>query len=317
MKPRVVFMGTPEFAVPALESVARACDVALVLTQPDRPAGRGRVATASAVAQRAETLGLPVEKPADMRAAAVRERLAACAADLFAVVAFGAILSPELLRLPRLGCINLHGSLLPDFRGASPVQRALWEGRNGTGVTTLWMDEGIDTGDCLLQRWTDIEAHDNAATLARRLAVLGGPLLAESLLLAHAGLAPRRAQPAGGSYAPRLKKKDGVIDWGLDALSVWNRQRAVTPWPGAATLCRGKRLTVTRAWPHHLLPVARPPGAVCAVEGDEVAVACSPGVLILSRVRPESTNEMSAGEWARGARLEPGELMSAPVEVEA
>jgi methionyl-tRNA formyltransferase len=317
MKPRVVFMGTPEFAVPALEAVARACEVALVVTPPDRPAGRGRVPTPSAVARRAESLGLPLEKPADVRAPAFRERLACCEADLFAVVAFGTILSPELLRIPRLGAINLHGSLLPDFRGASPVQRALWEGKSGTGVTTLWMDEGIDTGDCLLQRWTAIEAGDHAASLAARLAALGGPLLAESLLLAHAGLAPRRPQPPGGSYAPRLKKKDGVMDWGLDATSVWNRQRAVTPWPGAATTCRGRRLTVTQAWPHHLMPVARPPGAICAVDGEQVAVACSPGVLILSRVRPESKYEMSAGEWARGARLEPGEVLSAPVEVEA
>jgi len=310
-------MGTPEFAVPALEAAARTCEVVLVLTQPDRPAGRGRASTASAVARTAESLGLPIEKFPDLGAPEARERLAACAADLFAVVAFGAILRPELLKMPRLGCINLHGSLLPDYRGASPVQRALWDGAVGTGVTTLWMDEGIDTGDCILQRWTAIEATDDAGTLAARLAALGGPLLAESLLLAHAGKAPRRPQPRGGSYAAKLKKRDGAIDWALDAVAVWNRQRAVTPWPGASTGCRGKRLTVTRAWPHHRLAVPQAPGTILAVEDSNVAVACSPGVLLVERVRPESRNEMEAGEWARGARLAPGERLMAVEEIPA
>jgi methionyl-tRNA formyltransferase len=316
-RPRVVFMGTPEFAVPALDSVARACDVALVLTQPDRPAGRGRALTASAVARRAAVLGLPVEKPESMRAPEVRDRLAGVGADLLAVVAFGAILGPELLNLPRLGCINLHGSLLPDYRGASPVQRALWDGRADTGVTTIWMDEGIDTGDCILQRWTAVDASDDAASLAARLATLGGPLLAESLLLAHAGRAPRRPQPAEGSYARKLRKSDGAIDWALDAVTVWNHARAVTPWPGATAMHRGKRVIVTRAWPHHRLAADGAPGTVLAVEGSRVAVACRPGVLLVERVRPESKNEMDAGEWARGARLEPGEKWTTPQEISA
>jgi len=316
-RPRVVFMGTPDFALPALDAVARAADVVMVVTQPDRPAGRGRVSTASAVAGRAEALGLPVLKPEQSNGAATRDALAASRADLFAVVAFGAILSPELLSIPRLGCINLHGSLLPQYRGASPVQSALWDGCSGTGVTTLWMDEGIDTGDCILQRWTAIEAADDAASLSDKLARLGGPLLAESLLLAHAGRAPRRAQPREGSYARKLRKRDGAVQWSLDALAVWNRQRAVTPWPGAATMAAGRRLIVTRAWPHHRLSVDAPPGTVVAVDGAQVAVACAPGVLLLERVRPESKNEMSAGEWARGARIMPGERLTTPEEIPA
>lgn len=316
-RPRVVFMGTPDFAVPALESVAGACEVVRVVTQPDRPAGRGRANAESAVAIRAEALGLTVAKYEDMRAPEVKQELAALAPDLFAVVAFGAILDRELLRVPRLGAINLHGSLLPDYRGASPVQRALWDGRASTGVTTIWMDEGIDTGDCILQRWTAIEAGDDAGSLASRLAALGGPLLAESLLLAHAGKAPRRPQGKDGSYARKLKKRDGAIDWSQDAVTVWNRQRAVTPWPGAFTACRGKRLTVTRAWPHHQLEVAPPPGTVLAVEGASLMIACAPGVLVVERVRPESRSEMEAGEWARGARLEPGERMTAVEEIPA
>ncbi len=311
-------MGTPEFAVPSLQAVARACELAAVVTRPDRPRGRGQRSAPSAVAAAAELLGVPVLKPERVDDDATREQLAACAADLFAVVAFGAILPRTLLELPRLGCINLHGSLLPRYRGASPVQRALWDGCAGTGVTTLWMDEGVDTGDCVLQRWVGIEPADNAESLGDRLAELGAPLLAESLLLAHAGTAPRRRQEsAAGSYAPRLKKQDGNIGWARDAVTVWNRQRAVTPWPGAATAHRGRRLTVTRAWPHHLLPVAERPGTVLAVVGESVAVACDPGVLLVMRVRPEGRGEMSAADWARGARIEPGEQLAMEAEAHA
>ena len=300
-------MGTPDFAVPALRAVARTCDVVPVVTRPDRPKGRGRALAESEVALEAARLGLPVDKPADVKAEAVRGRLAALAPDLFAVVAFGAILSPALLALPRFGAVNLHGSLLPEYRGASPVQRALWDGRAFTGVTTLFMDEGVDTGEMILQRWLAIEPADQAGTLAAKLAELGAPLLAESLLLAAAGRAPRRPQAQGaGSYARKLRKEDGVVDWGLDAATVWNRQRAVTPWPGATTACEGRRLLVTGAWPHHLLAVPEPPGTVLAVSREGVMVACAPGVLLVTRVKPEGRAEMGAAEWARGARLATG-----------
>ena len=300
-------MGTPAFAVPALCAVARCCDVVAVVTQPDRPRGRGRGLAASEVALAALDLGLPVEKPADVGAAEVRERLAALAPDLFAVVAFGSILDPALLAVPRAGSVNLHGSLLPEYRGASPVQRVLWDGRAFTGVTTLFMDEGVDTGEMILQRWLAIEPCDTAGTLAVKLADLGAPLLAESLLLAAAGRAPRRPQPAGsGSYAGKLRKRDGAVDWALDAVTVWNRQRAVTPWPGATALHDGRRLLVTAGWPHHRLPVPEAPGTVLAVTCEGVMVACAPGVLVVTRVKPEGRKEMGAAEWARGARLAVG-----------
>lgn len=306
-RPRVVFMGTPAFAVPALRAVARGCEVVAVVTQPDRARGRGRELASSEVAFAAAELGLPVEKPDDPRAGELRERLAALAPDLFAVVAFGAILDPELLAVPRLGSVNLHGSLLPEYRGASPVQRALWDGRAFTGVTTLFMDAGIDTGELILQRWLAIEPGDTAGTLAVKLAELGAPLLAESLRLAAAGCAPRRPQPAGsGSYAGKLRKRDGAIDWALDAVTVWDRVRAVTPWPGATTLHDGKRLLVTAGWPQHRLAVPEPPGTVLAVGCEGVMVACDPGVLQVTRVKPEGRKEMGAAEWARGARLAVG-----------
>lgn len=311
-------MGTPEFAVPALLGTAAACEVVAVVTRPDRPRGRGQSVSASAVATAAEQLQIPVMKPEDVNAPETREALAALAADLFAVVAFGAILAPATLALPRLGCMNLHGSLLPEYRGASPVQRALWDGRAGTGVTTMWMDDGIDTGDLVLQRWVAIEAHDDAGTLTTRLAVAGRPLLAESLLLAYTGHAPRSPQDrAAGSYARKLGKRDGVVDWARDAVTVWNRQRAVTPWPGAAAALRERHLLLARTEPHHLMPLGVAPGTVVAMSRDGVVVACAPGALRLVTVRPEGRGDMAAAEWARGARLELGDRLVIEKEAHA
>ncbi len=300
-------MGTPAFAVPALRALAERCDVVRVLTQPDRPAGRGRAPAASAVGQAAGPLGLPVSKPVDMKSAAVREALAAERADVFAVVAFGAILTPEVLALPRAGCINLHGSLLPDYRGASPIQRALWDGRAETGVCTLFMDDGIDTGDVVLSARVPIRDDDDAGTLAARLAERGAPLLAESCVLAHEGRAPRAPQDrAAGSYARKLKKADGAVDWALAAREVWHHARAVTPWPGATAGWKGRRL---------LLLASRPvdgrgaPGDVLAVDAGGVTVACGDGALCVMRVRPEGRADMPAVEWARGARLAAGDRL--------
>jgi len=299
-------MGTPAFAVPSLEAVARRAEVVAVVTQPDRPRGRGRAIGESEVAVAAGALGLTVIKAADPREDTLRERLAGLRPDLFAVVAFGAILTPALLAVPRLGAINLHGSLLPDYRGASPVQRALWDGLAGTGVTTLWMDEGIDTGDLILQRWVAIEPGDDAGSLAARLAAIGAPLLAESLERAHAGQAPRRPQDrAAGGYARKLAKADGVVDWGLDAIAIWNRQRAVTPWPGATTAWRERPLQILRARPEHRLAVGAP-GEVVAADAEGIVVACGSGALRLLMVKPEGRDAMPAADWARGARIEPG-----------
>lgn len=311
-------MGTPEFAVPALRAIAACCEVVSVVTRPDRPRGRGRVVSASPVADAAARLGAPLLKPENVNAAESRVALAALEADLFAVVAFGAILSPALLQVPRLGSLNLHGSLLPDYRGASPVQRALWDGRSSTGVTTLWMDEGVDTGDLALQRWVAIEAADDAGTLAARLAEVGAPLLAETLVLAHQGRAPRVPQDrAAGSYAARLGKRDGVVDFALDAVTVWNHQRAVTPWPGAATAFRDRHLLLTRTEPRHRLALAAAPGTILAVGRDGVDVACAPGALRLLAVRPEGRGDLGAAEWARGARVQAGDRLAIEKEAHA
>ena len=311
-------MGTPDFAVPALVAVARACDVVAVVTQPDRPRGRGLEHAGSAVALEAGHLGLEVMKPERVNTPELRAGLAGLEPDLFAVVAFGAILGADLLRVPKLGAINLHGSLLPDYRGASPVQRALWDGRGWSGVTTLWMDEGIDTGDVILQRWHPIGADDDAGSLARVLAALGAPLLAESLALVRAGRAPRRAQEkSAGSYAGKLTKRDGEVNWALDAVTVWNHQRAVTPWPGAAASFQGRRLQVLAARPLDLLARADAPGTVLGVEGDGVTVACGRGALSLVRLKPEGRSEMGAAEWARGARVSAGATFDLEKEAHA
>jgi methionyl-tRNA formyltransferase len=311
-------MGTPAFAVPALRAVAERCDVIAVVTRPDRARGRGREPAPSEIAAVAAALGIPALKPEDLRSGAVIESLAAFEADLFAVVAFGAILSPALLATPRLGCINLHGSLLPDYRGASPVQRVLWDGRPWTGVTTLWMDEGVDTGDVILQRWMAVEPSHDAGSLAAALAELGAPLLAESLCRALAGTALGRPQERGaGSYAGKMRKQDGEVDWTLDAVTVWNHQRAVTPWPGAATACEGRRLQILTCAPLHLLPATLAPGTVLEAGGSGVAVCCGRGALLLREVRPDGRAAMNAADWARGARLHAGTTLGASREAHA
>jgi methionyl-tRNA formyltransferase len=307
MKPRVVFMGTPEFSVPALRAVAAACDVVCVVTQPDRPKGRGLEQTESAVARVAHELGLRVEKPADMKAPEVRDLLASFQADVFTVVAFGAILTNEVLALPRFGCVNLHGSLLPDYRGASPVQRALWDGLEVTGVCTIFMDAGIDTGDIIEVLREPVRDDDDASSLAARLADLGGPLLASSALLAASGKAPRVVQDrTAGSYAKKLKKQDGIVDWALPARVVWSRARAVTPWPGATAIFRGKRVLIVRSRPEPGSGDAAP-GSFLSNDEQGVRIACGEGVLRVARLKPEGRAELDAAEWARGARIQPDE----------
>lgn len=306
-------MGTPEFSVPSLHAVADRCEVTLVVTQPDRPSGRGRAVHESAVSEAARGRGLPVVKPADMKAPEVRERLAAERADVFAVTAFGAILTPAVLALPRAGCVNLHGSVLPDYRGAAPVQRALWDGRGSTGVCTLFMDEGIDTGDVVLVREETIRDDDDAGTLAARLAALGATLLAETCVLAHEGRAPRAPQDrAAGSYARKLKKSDGAVDWTLPARVAWNHARAVTPWPGATAGFGGRRVIVTASRPE--AGAGGAPGEVRTVDREGVVVSCAEGALRLVKVKPEGRGEQPAAEWARGARLEPGMRMQSGKE---
>jgi methionyl-tRNA formyltransferase len=308
---RVVFCGTPESAVPSLRAVAArrpAWNVLAVMTQPDRPAGRGRQPQPSPVRRAAEELGLRVltpEKPKHARA-----ELEELAPDVIAVVAYGHIFRRWLLELPRLGCINVHFSLLPRHRGVAPVTWAILEGDAETGVTTMRMDRGVDTGAALLTERTAIRPDDTTASLTDRLAELGAPLLVRTLEGVAAGTVPDAPQPdKGATYAPALSKQDGLIDWSRPADELERRVRALSPWPGTFTGWRGRRFKVhsVRVAPGAALD----PGGVRVVDGRPVAGTGSDALELLT-VQPEGKPAMEGEAWVRGSRPEPGETFADP-----
>lgn len=303
---RIVFMGTPEFAVPSLRELHKAAhDVRLVVTQPDRPAGRGRSLRPPAVKTAAFSLGLPVEQHDDVNDAAFVERVRAEAPDLLVVVAFGQILRRGLLDVPPLGAVNVHASLLPRYRGTSPINWVIVNGEAETGVTTMFMADKVDAGEIILARKTPIHDMETAGELSLRLAALGAELLAETVTLIERGEAPRLAQDVSlSSYARKLRKTDGEIDWSSPSRSVLNRIRGMTPWPGAYTWYRGKRLGIERAEPG--AGGAGAPGEIVGVTGNSIDVATGDGIVRLLEVRPQGRNAMSADAFARGYRPEVG-----------
>lgn len=312
---RVVFLGTPEFALPSLRALAAATTIVAVVTRPDQLAGRGRRMTPPPAAVAARALGLPVLQPESLRAAATLETLRALGPDLLATVAYGRIIPPPVLALPPRGCINLHPSLLPAYRGAAPIQRAIADGATTTGVTIIYQSEELDAGDVILQRDVAIHPEETAGELAARLAELGAALLVEAVDLIARGIAPRQPQDhARATYARRLTKADGMLDWSRPARDLANQVRAVTPWPGAYTWWRGGLLKVWRARVAGAPPAgpgspAAASGRVLAVGGNGIAVACGEGVLVLLDVQPEGGRRMPAAEFLRGHRLQPGERL--------
>jgi methionyl-tRNA formyltransferase len=315
-------MGTPQFAVPSLSALAESdSEIVAVYAQPDRPSGRGRKTAASPVKQCALEHGLPIHQPIDANSAASLELLRSLEPDLFIVVAYGCILSPELLAVPKLGAVNLHASLLPDYRGASPVPYAILDGKVETGVTTMWMDAGIDTGDVILQRRIAIGEEENSGELAGRLSEAGAPLLVETVAAIAAGTAPRTPQDKSvGRYCKKLKKSAGTIDWSRDAAAVSRHVRAMTPWPGAFTdleheTDRGSErlpLRIERARPREALPDSAPVGTVrlgAIGAGEGVVVTCGEGAVELVTVRPAGKRSMPAVDWWRGLRIERGRLL--------
>ncbi|MDR7523646.1 MAG: methionyl-tRNA formyltransferase, partial [Armatimonadota bacterium] len=247
---RVVFLGTPAFAIPSLRTLARTTSVVAVVTQPDRPAGRGRTLTPPPVAVAARALGLPVWQPESLRGAAVQADLAAVRPDLLVTVAYGKIIPPAVLALPPLGAVNLHPSLLPAYRGASPIQRAIADGETVTGVTVMYVSEDLDAGDIVLQREVPIAPEETAGDLEARLAEEGAALLAEAVALIAQGRAPRRPQDhTRATYTKKLAKSDGEIAWGRPAHEIVNHVRAMNPWPCAYTTWRGGLLKVWRGGP--------------------------------------------------------------------
>jgi methionyl-tRNA formyltransferase len=299
---RIVFAGTPQFAVPTLERLVGAgFSVSLALTQPDRPKGRGLELVASPVKQAAIRLGLPIYQPDKIRNNdELQARLTEIAPDAIMVVGYGRIIPPWMLELPKYGNINLHASLLPKYRGAAPIQWAIANGEAITGVTTMRINEGLDTGDMLLQKEIAIEPEDTSETLAPRLAAIGADLAIETLRGLEAGtLRPQKQDDSQASLAPILKREDGRIDFSRSAGEIYNRFRGFQPWPGAFTTFRGRGLNITAMQPAS----RRVPEAQLLVDGGRLFAGCGDNTAIeLLELQPEGKKRMPAGDFVHGYR---------------
>ncbi len=312
---RIVFMGTPEFAVPSLEALLRSDDqVVGIVTQPDRPKGRGQTLTPSPVKQIAQREQLPVLQPTKMKDLDFLASLTDWKPDLIVVAAFGRILPPAIRVLPPKGCIYVHGSLLPKYRGAGPIQWAIINGETETGITTMLMDEGMDTGAMLLQERIAIAPDDTAGSLSPRLAELGGRLLLETLKQLKAGsLVPRPQDHSQATMAPLLKKEDGLIDWTMPAAAIANRIRGLTPWPGAYTFLGGERWMLYRAVALHEA-AAGVPGRITAAVKDAIHVATGGGVLAIKELQPANSRRMTVAQFLAGHPLQAGLQLGEPAQ---
>jgi methionyl-tRNA formyltransferase len=308
---KLVFCGTPQFAVPTLERLAAAgFDVQLVVTQPDRPQGRGMDLTAPPVKQSALKLGLPVLQPDKIKKnEEFQARLAALLPDAIIVVGYGRIIPPWMLTLPPYGNINVHASLLPKYRGAAPIQWAIANGEKVTGVTTMHLNEGLDTGDILLQKEMAVQPDDTAVTFAPRLAELGADLLVETLRgLEEKSITPIPQNHSQATLAPILKKEDGQIDFSRTAMDIHNRLRGFQPWPGAHTQFRGKSLKFISARPEDT--PSNPSAGELRVGDEKLFVGCGQRtVLQLLQVQPEGKKAMSARDFINGYHPSPGERL--------
>jgi methionyl-tRNA formyltransferase len=299
---RLVFMGTPDFASASLEALLRSNDsVVGIVTQPDRPKGRGQTLTPSPVKLLAQRAQIPLLQPLKMKDPEFLHALAEWEPDMIAVAAFGRILPAAILSLPPRGCINVHGSLLPKYRGAAPIQWAIINGETETGITTMLMDEGMDTGAILLQEAISIAANETSGTLAPRLAKIGGKLLVETITQLKADtLVPRPQDTSQATLAPLLTKEDGAIDWTLPAMVLANRVRGLSPWPGAyTTVTGGDRWAI---WQASALPghVTQPPGTVIAVTTDAIHVMTGDGVLAVMELQPANSRRMAVAQYLKG-----------------
>ena len=303
---RVAFAGTPQFAVPTLQALAASPHQLVgVLTQPDRPAGRGRELTASPVKALTTQLGLALSQPASLRSEAERADLARWQPDVLVVAAYGLILPVAALVLPRLGCINVHASLLPRWRGAAPVQRALLAGDRVSGVTIMQMAAGLDTGPILAQQSLELSARENSQTLLRRLAQTGAALLVETLSALETGnIAPAEQSPDGVTYAAKLDKREAVVEWSRSAAQIDRQIRAFNPWPMAQTLFKGQVLRLWEAVPLEAATSVGPPGQILGWGPDGIVVGCGQGRLALTRLQPAGKRAMTAGEFAAGRALD-------------
>lgn len=307
---RAAFMGSPDFAVPSLHAVAKTCDLRAVVCQPDRPAGRGRKLRPPAVKVAAEPMGVPIHQPSKMRDGTLRDALAQYDLDLIVVTAFGRILPKDILDLPRLGCINVHASLLPRWRGAAPIQRAVLAGDPTTGVAIMRMEEGLDTGPVYRMVETPIEPHETSGMLFERLAVLGGDVLAETLTGVNEQGAlgePTPQDDALATHAAMLSKAEGKVDWSWSEKRVIDHVRGMDPWPNAFT-ARGDLVM-------KLYQVSASdrgsgePGTVLAVDAQGMHVACGSGAICIGEVQPAGKRRMTPEAYASGRPFAPGERL--------
>lgn len=311
-QPRIVFMGTADFACPSLEVLA-ACpdyDLVAVCTQPDRPKGRELKLQQPPVKTAALRLGRPVLQPERLRRPEGVQEVAGWKPDLIVVAAYGQILPPVVLDLPRWGCLNVHGSLLPKYRGAAPIQRAILAGEPETGITIMKMDAGLDTGDILTLRATPIQESDTAQTLHDRLAKIGAELLLATLPDYLAGkTAPQPQKPELATHAPKVTKEEGCLDWKLPARALWNRIRAFTPWPGAYThFNHGGQPQTLKVWEAGVEPCMHgAPGEILLAEASGLVVACGESALRVISLQREGKRRMTAQEFLSGCGLRPGQ----------
>jgi methionyl-tRNA formyltransferase len=301
---KLVFLGTPSFAVPTLEAIVRAGhEVAAVVTQPDRPRGRGGKLAAPPVKETALRLGLPVYQPERVRRPEAVDYLRGIAAEAMVIVGYGQIIPQNVIDLAPRGIINVHGSLLQKYRGAGPVQWALVNGEARTGVTTMRIDAGLDTGDMLLKAATEVGPEENAVELGARLAILGADLLVNTLARLDE-IVPEKQDPAQATWAPILKKEDGRIDWSAPAQSIHNRVRGLQPWPGAQTTFRGLPLLI---WKSRVAEGGGIPGAVLRTR--PLVVGTGQGALEMLEVQMEGRKRMPAADFVNGQRLNENDLL--------
>ncbi len=303
----IVFMGTPDFAVPSLEALIESKEhiVTAVYTQPDKPVGRKRVLTAPPVKQLAEKNGIRVCQPATFKNESVIDELKSLNPDIIVVIAYGKLLPQAVLDIPKYGCINIHGSLLPRHRGAAPIQRSVIEGDSETGVTSMQMNAGLDTGDMLIAKSVEILPDETSGELFERLAPIGAEVLLETLACAENGtLNPQKQNDSLSTYAAMLSKEEAVIDWNMTSQSIHNKVRGMNPWPVAATVFNGKKLKIYKT---EINEKSGAPGSVISV--NPPVVACGNGSVILSEVQLEGKNRIPAEDFFRGYHIQKGDML--------
>ena len=309
---RLVFMGTPQFAVPSLRTLLNSShEVVGVVTQPDRPKGRGKVIVPPPVKELALQQNVPVIQPEKMKAPEFISHLEEWHPDVIVVTAFGRILPTSILTLPPQGCINVHGSLLPAYRGAAPIQWAIINGETQTGITTMYMDEGMDTGDILLQEKVNIHGEETAGELAIRMAEVGGKLLVPTLEQLESGSLTRIPQDdSQASLAPILTKNDGCVDWTMSAKQIVNRVKGLSPWPGTFSYLKGKRMMFwqVREMESFSETSTGQPGTIISVGGTEVVVKTGKGLVGIMEWQPENKKRMTVEQYLSGNSLTPGAM---------